>query len=207
MQTSLYLARLIGPVFVVVGLSTLVNPQGYLDMATGIIGDAALLYFSCVLGLLGGIALVLAHNVWVADWRVIITVLGWLSVIESAAWILAPRPLARFFGPMITQPTPLIGGAVALILGAVLCYFGYFAAPSTGGEMNAFSVMRQNGRRNELSSSSWPGCSKPVGPGCNQIDRSRHSRLRMPSTPSSPKAWMPATSAGMTNSIQSGRHP
>ena len=88
--------------FVVVGLSMLVNPQGYLDMATGIIGDAALLYFSCLLGLLGGIALVLAHNVWVADWRVIITVLGWLSVIESAAWILAPRPLARFFGPMIT---------------------------------------------------------------------------------------------------------
>ena len=131
MQTSLYLARLVGPVFVVVGLSTLVNPQGYLDMATGIIGDAALLYFSCVLGLLGGIALVLAHNVWVADWRVIITVLGWLSVIESAAWILAPRPLARFFGPMITQPTPLIGGAVALILGAVLCYFGYFAAPAS----------------------------------------------------------------------------
>jgi hypothetical protein len=131
MPTSIYLARLIGPVFVVVGLSAIVNPQGYLDVATGIIGDAALLYFSCVLGLLGGIALVLAHNVWVADWRIVITLLGWLSVIESAAWILAPRPLARFFGPMLTQPMPVIAGVVVLILGAILCYFGYFTAPAT----------------------------------------------------------------------------
>jgi hypothetical protein len=132
MQSSRYLARLIGPVLAIAGLAAVVNQQGYLDMATGIIGDAALLYFSCILGLLGGIALVHAHNIWVGDWRVIITLIGWLSIVESAAWILAPRPLARFFGPLLTPTLPLIGGGVTLILGAILVYYGYFAEPSSG---------------------------------------------------------------------------
>jgi hypothetical protein len=132
MQTSIYLARLIGPALALAGLSMLLNQQGYLDIATGIVGDAALLYFTVLLGLLGGTALVLAHNVWVSDWRVIITLLGWLTLVKCSAWLLAPRPLARFFGPMITPPMPLVGGGVALVLGAVLCYFGYFARPSTG---------------------------------------------------------------------------
>jgi hypothetical protein len=130
MNRSLFLARLIGPVLAITGLSMLGNAQNYLDVATGIIGDGALLYFAAVLGLLGGIALVLTHNAWIADWRLIITLLGWVSVIESAAWILAPQVLARLYAPLLVPAMPLFGGGIALLLGAVLCYFGYFAAPA-----------------------------------------------------------------------------
>ena len=131
MNRSLFLARLIGPVLVITGLSMLGNAQNYLDIATGIIGDGALLYFAAVLGLLAGMALVLAHNAWIADWRLIITLLGWVSVIESAAWILAPNLLARLYAPLLVPAMPLFGGGVALLLGAVLCYFGYFATRAT----------------------------------------------------------------------------
>jgi len=131
MQPSIHLARLIGPVIAAAGVSMLLNRQGFLDIATGIIGDAALLYFVCLLGLLGGIALVLAHNLWVADWRVIITLLGWVSIVDSAAWLLAPRQLALFYAPIITPSLPLVAGLFSLILGGVLCYFGYFATPAT----------------------------------------------------------------------------
>ena len=132
MKTSLYLARLIGPALALAGLSMLINQQGYLDIATGIMGDAALLYFTVLLGILGGTAVILAHNVWVGDWRVIITLLGWATTIKCAAWLLAPKALARFFGPMITPPMPIAGGVISLILGAILCYYGYFAEPSSG---------------------------------------------------------------------------
>jgi hypothetical protein len=131
MQVSIYLARLIGPVIAAAGISMLLNRQGFLDIATGIVGDAALLYFVALLGLLGGIAIVLTHNLWVADWRVIITLLGWVSIVDSASWLLAPRHLARFYAPIITPSLPLVGGLFSLILGAALCYFGYFAKPAT----------------------------------------------------------------------------
>jgi hypothetical protein len=130
MLLSHFLARLIGPALAIIGLSMLGNAQGYLDIATGIIGDGALLYFAAVLGLIAGIALVLSHNVWVADWRVIITLIGWLTVIESAAWILAPKTLARLYAPLLVPAMPLTVGIVALLVAAALCYFGYFATTS-----------------------------------------------------------------------------
>jgi hypothetical protein len=132
MQTSIYLARLIGPALAIVGAGMLFNPQGFLGIATEVIADTGMLYVSAVLGLLGGIAIVLAHNVWAADWRVIITLLGWISIVDSTSWILAAREVARFWAPVLVPATPLVGGALTLLLGAVLCYFGYFAKPSTG---------------------------------------------------------------------------
>jgi hypothetical protein len=131
MQTSIYLARLIGPALAVVGLSMLVNTQGFLAIATEMIADAGLLYFAAAIGLIAGIALVLAHNIWTADWRVIVTLLAWISIVDSTSWLLAPRAVARFWAPVINPSFVLVGGAIVLILGAALCWFGYFAQPAT----------------------------------------------------------------------------
>ena len=38
-----------------------------------------------------GLAVVLTHNVWVADWPVLITILGWLTAIAGAFRLLAPQ--------------------------------------------------------------------------------------------------------------------
>jgi hypothetical protein len=124
--SSTYLARLLGPALAVVGLSMLLRPSDYLAVVAGVLRSPALLYLASLLGLLGGIALVLAHNEWVADWRVIVTLLGWISILDSASWVLIPEAAERFWSPLISSPVlPLWGGAIVLLLGAVLCYFGY----------------------------------------------------------------------------------
>jgi hypothetical protein len=86
--SSSYLARLLGPVLAVVGLAMLLRPADYLALVGDILRSPALLYLASVLGLLGGVALVLAHNVWTTDWRVIITLLGWITILDSASWVL-----------------------------------------------------------------------------------------------------------------------
>ena len=126
MTTSPYLARLIGPVLAVAGASMLLRPSGYVTIIADMLRSPALLYIACALGLLGGIALVLAHNVWTSDWRVIITLVGWISVLESAVWMLFPTQAERLASPMLSSPLlPLWGGAIVLLVGAVLSYFGY----------------------------------------------------------------------------------
>jgi hypothetical protein len=133
MATSSFLAKLIGPVLAVLGLGMLLNPAGYLVIADEIMKSQALLYFASALGLLGGVALVLAHNVWTPDWRVVITLLGWISILDSTSWILIPRQVQQFWSPlMATQAFPLVAGVIVLLLAAVLCYFGYAAASRTG---------------------------------------------------------------------------
>ena len=126
MQRSIYLAKLIGPVFVVIGLGMLLNGPVYLAMAAQFLHSHALIYLSGLLTIVAGLALVLAHNVWAGDWRLIITMLGWVGVIGGTVRVLVPQYVETIGGSVIMHPVALIvGGFVVLVLGAVLSYFGY----------------------------------------------------------------------------------
>jgi len=126
MQTSLYLAKLIGPTLIVIGIGMLINRDGYRDMAREFLGSRALIYLAGLFAFVPGLAMVLAHNVWAADWRVIITILGWLALIGGAFRILFPQEVTRIGNRVIANPsTMLIGGGVTLLLGAILSFYGY----------------------------------------------------------------------------------
>ena len=57
----------------------LVNRAGYhAHSAKEFLKSRALIYLAGVLTLIPGLALVLVHNVWAVDWRVLITLFGWL---------------------------------------------------------------------------------------------------------------------------------
>ena len=126
MQTSLFLAKLIGPTLLVVGVGMLINRDGYRDMAREFLGSRALIYLAGILAFVPGLAMVLAHNVRAADWRIVITILSWLALIGGAFRILFPQEVTRIGTRVIGNPNAmLIGGAVTLVLGAILCFYGY----------------------------------------------------------------------------------
>jgi len=52
-------------------------------MATAFIKNEELYYFSGAIAFVADVAIVLHHNLWVADWRDIITVLGWVSIVKG----------------------------------------------------------------------------------------------------------------------------
>ena len=110
MQTSIFLAQLLGPCFLVVGIGLMLNADGYRAMAREFLKSRPLIYLAGLLAIAPGLAVVLVHNVWTADWRVIITIFGWLGF-----WILDSR--VGLYVPSI----------ITLLLGAVLSYYGYFA--------------------------------------------------------------------------------
>jgi hypothetical protein len=132
MQRSLFLAQLIGPIFVAIGVGMLINGPLYLAMADAGLHSYVLIYLSGVMTLTAGIALVLTHNVWVGDWRLIITILGWLGVIGGAFRIVWPQAVIEVAGRIIAHAESLMfAGFAVLVVGAVLSYFGYAdTAPS-----------------------------------------------------------------------------
>jgi hypothetical protein len=127
MQRSIYLAKLIGPVTVAMGVGMLLNGPIFRILAEQFLSSYALIFLAGLLTLTAGVALVLAHNVWVADWRVIITILGWLGVIGGIGRIIAPNLVVRVGSAVISQGSWLLifAGLVVLALGCVLSYFGY----------------------------------------------------------------------------------
>ena len=66
METSLFLARLIGPVLLTISAAMLINPVNMREMATDFLEHRGLIFLAGILTLLGGLAIVLTHNVWVA---------------------------------------------------------------------------------------------------------------------------------------------
>jgi hypothetical protein len=124
--TSRTLARLIGPVALAMGAYILFNAAIFRVMVGQFLASYALIFLAGLLTLTAGLAIVLAHNVWTRDWRVIITVLGWLAVIGGVLRIVFPQFVVSIGGAIFAQAAalPAIGVGV-VILGAVLSYFGY----------------------------------------------------------------------------------
>ena len=81
-----------------------------------------------LLDFVAGLGIVLIHNVWALNWRVLITLIGWLMLVRGAARILVTDTLMRLPKTVMRKKQfyPISGG-VLVILGLVLCYFGYMA--------------------------------------------------------------------------------
>ena len=126
MLRSIYLARLIGPPLIAAGVGVLFNGEVFRALYEQFVISPALLYLSGVIALPVGLAIVLSHNVWTKDWRVIVTVFGWLMVIGGAARMVAPQ-LAQIAGGLVidTPYTLTVSGVVIAALGCVLSYYGY----------------------------------------------------------------------------------
>jgi hypothetical protein len=126
MNTSRYIARLIGPLFLVMGFGMLIEGDTVRALSQEFLSNISLIYLAGMLTLVAGLAIVNAHNLWVANWRIIITILGWLSVIGGVIRLLVPGKVQALGAGMISHPhAMIIGGAVILVLGAILTWTGY----------------------------------------------------------------------------------
>src|SRR5712691_7383356 len=104
MQRSIFLAKLIGPLFFFIGVTLLVNHEAFRLMADQLVRNFALIYISGAIALVAGLAVVTLHNVWVRDWRVAVTIIGWLGVIGGIVRIVVPQHAAALGAAELTQP-------------------------------------------------------------------------------------------------------
>lgn len=126
MANSTFLARLMGPLLLAVGIGIFVNGAVYRLLADEFLRSRALIYLSGLLTMTAGLAIVLTHNVWRADWTVIITILGWLLLIGGVFRIVMPQGTERIGRRFLKEKHGLtIGGIIWVALGGILCVFGY----------------------------------------------------------------------------------
>ena len=126
MTPSAYIARILGPVLVIIGLGLLLEGETFRAMAGEFLRSAALVYFSGLITLAVGLAILNVHHLWTSDWRSFITVFGWLAVIGGIFRILAPTLVQRIGDSFIAhQRWPIMGAIVTLAIGGFLAVKGY----------------------------------------------------------------------------------
>jgi len=126
MQPAVLTARLIGPLFVAIGLGILLNAQFYTGAVVEAVHSPTLVYLSGIASLLAGLAILNAYRSWERDWRVLVTLIGWLCVIGGIVRIVLPGIIESIALKVYSgTPALLIAGIVVLIAGGFLSFEGY----------------------------------------------------------------------------------
>ncbi len=122
------IARLVGPVLLMVGTGMLANGPTYRTMAVQFFSTLPLIYVSGILMLVTGLAILNAHPQWPRDWGSFVTAVGWILTCVGAFRIIAPQ-FANFVATAIVAHAGFfIGtGIVLLGLGGFITFKGYVA--------------------------------------------------------------------------------
>ena len=128
MDTSILIAKYMGPVMLVAGLSFIVNKQNLHAIFEDFMASPGLIFIAGFMALVLGLTLVIFHNHWVAGWPVLITIYGWLALAGGVLRIVFPGVAVKMGRAMMQRDGLLMtSGAVNILLGAFLSYMGYLA--------------------------------------------------------------------------------
>ena len=121
MDYSLFFAQLWGSFFVIFGLLFIITRQ--LGKTIEMTEDKAFVISTGYITLLMGLVTVILHNVWVADWRVVITVLGWSTLLKGIGKVGFPelihKQAQRF------KKKQYVSAFVLIVLGVWLLWMGF----------------------------------------------------------------------------------
>ena len=80
MNTSKFLSKVIGLYLILVSLVMLSNIERFMHLVDGMIHNPSLMFAFSFVILILGLLMVLSHNVWQWNWRVLVTLICWMAV-------------------------------------------------------------------------------------------------------------------------------
>jgi len=119
------LAVLMGSALVLVGI-TVFNKPYFNAVMTDLVNSKGLLWLTGLITFVMGTVMVALYNVWSADWRVIVTLLGWLTVIKGAVIVLVPSSMLHLYRRFLSNHLLTYSGIYAVVLGGLLLFLGLF---------------------------------------------------------------------------------
>jgi len=121
MDITIFLARLWGSFFIIFGALFIITKQ--LGKTIEMTDDKAFVISTGYITLLMGLITVILHNVWVAGWEVVITLLGWSTVIKGIMKIGFPEKIHK--EAQRFKKKQAVSAVILLILGAWLMWMSF----------------------------------------------------------------------------------
>jgi hypothetical protein len=126
MAHTILLAKVLGLFLVIVGAAIMLRRRYFLPVFGAYPEQRLIRAVVSLAQLLAGLFLVTMHSVWSSFPAAIITIIGWMAVIEAGIYLLLPDDMvARFIRTFNTESWYIIGGVLAIAVGAYLATFGF----------------------------------------------------------------------------------
>lgn len=129
MDVSQFIAQLLGPIYLAVGVGGLVNRAQYMQFVKDFQISFGVQIASGAVALLIGIVMIKFHSIWSFDWRLIITLFGWIALLKGITLLALPAKIGQGLADNIISRPNLVTAmfGFSILLGLVFIYFGYVA--------------------------------------------------------------------------------
>jgi len=126
-MTDAQIFQVLGIMYLAVGIGIITSRDFYNKIFEGFMDSPPAFYLGGLVALVIGYLLIAFHNIWVKDWPVIITIIGWIALIKGILLIAFPKVSINISRCFIgTKKILTIWAIVAIILGVLCCWLGFF---------------------------------------------------------------------------------
>lgn len=123
MDLSVLVAKIASIMYLAMGLSVISGQMDFKEMYKNFQKSSALTLLSGMFIVVLGMLLIDKHNIWEANWTVVVTIIGWAMLIKGILFLAAPKAFLKFGEKMVPKNKSL--GYLVLAIGLILGYFGF----------------------------------------------------------------------------------
>lgn len=124
MSYTIFFARFFGLYLVLTAIAMFVRKTELKAMLDDYAKSPALVMMAGMINIFIGLWVILLHNVW-QGWPIVITLIGWLSLLRGLIRYYAPRNEKGLTHSMVEGNQAVAWAFVALVVGAFLTYQGF----------------------------------------------------------------------------------
>lgn len=125
MEPSIFIARTLGVIYLTVGIGLFLFRETYILAYRKILENPGYALLGGFIAIVGGMAMVSYHNLWVSDWRVLVTIVGWIALIKGILLLLIP-PYTNLFKGLLQMQKGKGITITAILMGVIFTYLGFF---------------------------------------------------------------------------------
>jgi len=126
MNLSIFLAQLFGVYLIVAGIMYVARHHFIRSVINDYFDSPSVVFIGGMLSLIFGLMIILGHNIWEPNWKVIITLFGYLMFFKGIMHWFFPQQAARWAEKMAHGTAYLYASIFMIALGCFFGYIGFF---------------------------------------------------------------------------------
>ena len=127
---TIYLGKLLGLFTLITSFWLLAERQTAVSTIPALLGDRPAMVIFAIIALAGGLAIVLAHNIWSGGvLPILVTLIGWVMVIRGVLFLfLPPEATLHILAAMQFEQFFYVYLGIPFVLGIYLTYLAFTAS-------------------------------------------------------------------------------
>jgi uncharacterized membrane protein HdeD (DUF308 family) len=126
MELTILLSKVFGIYLIIGGVAYVTRKKFFMSVVHDFVGEKMLRVILATVEIIAGLFLIFNHNVWGSLTEGIVSLIGWLLVVEGTFYLIMPDSIIRAVVKIFNKSAWYVGGGVlSVVAGVYLLNFAY----------------------------------------------------------------------------------